>query len=115
MLIKNINYSIPLEKIKDPEDASINVFVELEDGLVCKVPFATVKNLKMRMTEGFLAEKRPYIVVSKLEEDIIRRAIESYAYEKEDAHWLKLISVFPAFDIKELDQMIEKVEEIYKD
>ena len=85
--------------IKYPTDLStcnvlndnIDVFVRLENGRDYCVTVATIEWVKNDMKDGFQPAGAPMIIVSKLEEKIIEKAIADYC--NDDAYWLRLFTV----------------------
>lgn len=111
MLVKKIIFPTPLEKV-DVEDDNIDVFVELNDGNTYTVVIATYKNLLTQMNKtnkNFIEAGCPFIIVRELKEDIIKVAVQSYA--NGDAYWLKLNHLSSEFNIKLLDEMMDKLTE----
>jgi hypothetical protein len=55
---------------------------------------------------AFLLPDYPCIIVSKLTDDIIRAAIESFINSDDEVHWLKLYHVIPKLTIQEIDEIL---------
>jgi len=114
MKIKKISYPTSLEKIEDIEDDNIDVFVELDDGMVYTMTVCTPKNFYKYMNkEGieYIPAMPPDIIVRRLTEENITKALQTYI--EDDAYWLKLYylagSTIEAFDMKLMDKMIEVI------
>jgi hypothetical protein len=67
--------------------------------------------------EGFILPDYPSIIVSKLTDDIIRAAIESFINSDDEVRWLKLYHIMPQLTIQEIDEILyrNKQEEIELD
>jgi hypothetical protein len=63
---------------------------------------------------AFLLPDYPCIIVSKLTDDIIRAAIESFINSDDEMHWLRLYHRIPQLNIEEIDEILyrKKQEEI---
>jgi hypothetical protein len=125
--IKKIKYLIPP---KDLFNDALDVFVTLEDdycsdGFCYFVEITTPQFLSTIMEKGkstFLEPGYPYIIVSKLTDDIIRAAIESFINPKDypdedELRWLRLYHVIPKLTTEEIDEILnrKKEEEIQLD
>ena len=125
--IKEIKYLVPPQ---DLFNDALDVFVTLEDdycrdGFCYFVEVTTPKFLSTMMEKEkstFLQPDYPYIIVSKLTDDIIRAAIESFINpkdfpEEEELLWLKLYHVIPKLTPEEIDEILnrKKEEEIQLD
>lgn len=66
------------------------------------------------MKDGILLPDYPYIIVSKLTDDIIKAAIQSFINSDDDMPWLKLYHIMPKLDIEEINEILyrKKQEEI---
>lgn len=108
--IKKIQYLPP----RDIFDDSLDVSVTLEDdyctdGYFYFVEVTTPQCLSNIMEEensAFLSPGYPYIIVSKLTDDIIRAAIESFINSDDEAYWLKLYDMMPKFNIEEINEIL---------
>ena len=108
MEIKEITYLLPPS---DLDNDCLDVFVTLEDDFCTDefsylVEVATPQYLSTimeRFESDFLPPGYPYIIVSKLTDEIIRAAIQAFIDTEDDSYWLKLYRIIPTF---------EKVEEI---
>ena len=67
------------------------MFVKLDHGKEYCVTIATIEWIKNDMAKGYHPAGTPEIIVSELNEEIIRKALEDYCAE--DAFWLRLFSV----------------------
>jgi len=125
--IKKIKYLVPP---KDLFNDALDVFVTLEDdycsdGFCYFLEITTPKFLSTMMKKGkstFLEPGYPYIIVSKLTDDIIRAAIESLINPKDspdddELRWLKFYHVIPKLTTEEIDGILnrKKEEEIQLD
>jgi len=104
MKIENIRFFSSLSDIEDVFDGNLDVSIKLKNHPHSyNVTVATPKNLSSLIkNEGnnFLSVGTPMIIVEKLTEDIITRALTSYA-EEDDAYWLKFYAA--SLDVKTLD------------
>lgn len=114
MKIKKISYPTSLEEISDIEDDNIDIFVELDDGMVYTMTVSTPKNYYKYMDRekiDYIPSMPPDIIVRKLTGENIRNALETYV--KDDGYWFKLYylagSTTDAFDIKLMDKMIQEI------
>lgn len=108
MEIKKITFFTSLDDIEDIFDANIDVDVELDDGRVYTLVVATQKNILTLMNNeksDFLSPGNPMIIVTKLTEEIIEKAIEAYA-EKDKGYYLKFYGAH--LDNKTLDVLKER-------
>ena len=55
---------------------------------------------------AFLLPDYPCIIVSKLINDIIRAAIESFINSDDEVRWLKLYHIIPKLNIQEIDEIL---------
>jgi hypothetical protein len=115
--IKKIKYLIPPRDILND---ALDVFVFLEDdyctdGFCYFVEVTTPQFLSTIMKSeesAFLSPDYPCIIVSKLTDDIIRAAIESFINPKDsidsddELRWLKLYHVIPQLTIQEIDEIL---------
>ena len=113
--IKKITYLVPP---RDLLDDTVDVLVTLEDDYCagtdrfCYVvevttPQALSAILKEEKSE-FLSPGYPYIIVSKLTNDILRAAIESFINTKDDSYWLKLYHVILSLEIEDLNEILDR-------
>ena len=54
-----------------------------------------------------------FIIVSKLRTDIIKKAIQAFIDEKDQAYWLKLYHIGIALDIRSLDIRYKRFQLIF--
>ena len=109
--IKKITYLIPP---KDLLHDALDVFVTLEDdyctdGFCYFVEVTTPQFLSTIMEKeksAFLSPNYPSIIVSKLTDDVIRAAIESFINSDDELRWLKLYHVIPKLNIEEIDKIL---------
>lgn len=114
MKILDISYNMPLSEIDDIENDNIDVFVEIDDGTAYTFTAITPKNFYWYMDKeelDFFPIGTPYIIVRQLTDEIIRSAIQKALDDEiwQNAYWLKLYHLAGNFDIKMMDQMIEKI------
>lgn len=55
---------------------------------------------------GFLPPSYPYIIVSKLTDEIIHTAIQSFIYTKDDSYWLKLYNTTVTLKIEDINELL---------
>ncbi|MFT5146789.1 MAG: hypothetical protein ACI9H1_001514 [Polaribacter sp.] len=119
--IKKIKYLIPP---KDLFNDALDVFITLEDdycsdGFCYFVEITTPQFLSTIMEKGkstFLEPGYPYIIVSKLTDDIIRAAIESLINPKDypdedELRWLRFYHVIPKLTTEEIDEILNRKKE----
>ena len=122
--IKKIEYLIPPTDIFND---ALDVFVSLEDdyctdGFCYFLEVTTPQFLSTIMEKennAFLLPDYPCIIVSKLTDNIIRAAIESFINPKDfpeddELRWLKFYHVIPKLTQEEIDEILyrKKQEEI---
>ena len=117
--IKKIEYLIPP---RDIFNDALDVFVTLEDDYCTDdfryfIEITTPQFLSTMMEKEnntFLLPDYPCIIVSKLTDDIIRAAIESFINSDDEVHWLKLYHIMPKLTMNEIDEILyrKKQEEI---
>lgn len=111
MKVKDIEYEVPPQ---DLVNGCLDVFVTLEDDSFYFVEVTTPAFLTVLMEEEegkFLSPGYPYIIVSKLSDDIIRAAIQKFINEEEDSYWLKLYHITATLDIKDIDEILDRRKE----
>ena len=54
----------------------------------------------------FLSPDYPCLIVSKLTDDIIRAALESFIHSDDEVRWLKLYNVMPKLTLQEIDEIL---------
>ena len=113
MEIKKISYPTSLDNIDNQGD-DIDIFVELDDGMVYTMTVSTPKNYYKYMDkEGidYIPSAPPDIIVRRLTEENIREALITYIKDK--GYWLKVYylagSVHDAFDMRLMDKMIKEI------
>ncbi|MBP1046774.1 hypothetical protein I6N96_10900 [Enterococcus sp. BWM-S5] len=114
MKVVNIEYLTTLDKIEDITDDNIDVFVTLDDGNKYTLVVATAKNIETRLNEAGYSNPgwvQQLIVVRELEETLIKKAIEDYA-ETDNGLFLKVSFLATMFEMKELDQALERLDTI---
>ena len=111
--IKEITYLIPPRDILND---ALDVFITLEDDCCTDdsdyfVEVTTPQFLSTIMEEEkttFLSPDYPCIIVSKLTDDIIRAAIESFMNSGDELRWLKLYHVIPKLTMQEIDKILDR-------
>jgi len=113
--IKKLKY---LVAPKDLLNDAVDVLVDLEDdsdefGYVVEVTTPQfLLTIMEKEKSAFLSPDYPCIIVSKLTDDIIRAAIESFINPQDsidsddEVRWLKLYHVIPKLTIKEIDEIL---------
>nr|YP_010472409.1 hypothetical protein N4L43_pgp100 [Pleurosigma intermedium]UVG42020.1 hypothetical protein [Pleurosigma intermedium] len=111
--IKKIEYLLsPRDILND----ALDVFVILEDdycsdGFGYFVEVITPQYLSIIMEKeksAFLSPDYPCIIVSKLTDNIIRAAIESFINSDDEVRWLKLYHVIPMLTIQEINEILDR-------
>jgi hypothetical protein len=113
MKIKEIKYLVPP---MDPVNDCLDVFVSLEDKYCTDefsylVEVTTPQFLSALMKESesdFVTPGYPYIIVSKLPDETIKSAIQSFLNEDEDSDWLKLYQVPATLEIEDLNEILDR-------
>ena len=54
----------------------------------------------------FLPPGYPYIIVSKLTDEIIQAAIQAYIDTEDNSYWLKLYHILPTLDIEDINEIL---------
>ena len=117
--IKKIDYLIPS---RDIFNDALDVFISLEDdyctdGFCYFIEVTTPQFLSTLMEKEkstFLSPDYPCIIVSKLTDDIIQAAIESFINPKdseniyEELFWLKLYHVIPSLTIEDVNELYDR-------
>jgi hypothetical protein len=111
MKIKEISYVLgPKDLINDCLD--VMVFLEDEycnDEFVYVVEVTTPQWLLAVMEKsesGFLTPGYPYIIVSKLTDEIIKTAIQSFIDTEDDSYWLKLYHLTAVLEIEDINEIL---------
>jgi hypothetical protein len=95
---------------------SSNVLVTLENNTIFVVAVCTLQFLSSLMGERyFVPPDNPYIIVSKLTDEIILAAIQEYIDAKEDSYWLKLYHITASLRIEEINEILDRKEKEYID
>ncbi|MGD6964404.1 hypothetical protein ACQCVB_19560 [Fictibacillus phosphorivorans] len=115
MKITNILFVSEFDQIKDPENDSIEIIIELEDGYSYTMVVATPKNV-YTVIEGegrFLSSGPPMLFVKKLTKESVIKVVQDFATG--DAYWLKSYYLATVHDIETLDQLIDKFKDQVKE
>jgi hypothetical protein len=110
MRIKEIKYLVPPT---DLVNDCLDVFVTLENNTFYLVEVATPQFLSALMEKvesDFLPVGYPYIIVSKLTDEIIRAAIQEFIDAKEDSYWLKLYHITATLKIEDINEILDRKE-----
>ena len=106
MKIKEISY---LDPQVDLENDCLDVFVTLENDDYYLIEVTTPKffyTLMEKFKSNFVPPSYPYIIVSKLTDDIIRAAIQEFIDTKEDSYWLKLYHMTATLKIEDINEIL---------
>ena len=110
MKIKKISY---LDPQLDLENDCLDVFVTLENDDYYLIEVTTPKflyTLMEKFKSNFVPPSYPYIIVSKLTDDIIRAAIQEFIDTKEDSYWLKLYHMTATLKIEDINEILYRKE-----
>nr|YP_010472171.1 hypothetical protein N4M20_pgp013 [Navicula arenaria]UVG41636.1 hypothetical protein [Navicula arenaria] len=110
MKIKKISY---LDPRVDLENDCLDVFVTLENDDYYLIEVTTPKffyTLMEKFKSNFVPPSYPYIIVSKLTDDIIRAAIQEFIDTKEDSYWLKLYHMTATLKIEDINEILYRKE-----
>ena len=110
MKIKKISYLGPRV---DLENDCLDVFVTLENDTYYMIEVTTPKffyTLMGKFKSEFVPPSYPYIIVSKLTDEIIRAAIKEFINAKEDSFWLKLYHITPTLKIRDINEILDRKE-----
>ncbi len=110
MKIKEISY---LDPQVDLENDCLDVFVTLENDDCYLIEVTTPKffyTLMEKFKSNFVPPSYPYIIVSKLTDDIIRAAIQEFIDTKEDSYWLKLYHMTATLKIEDINEILDRKE-----
>ena len=110
MKIKEISY---LDPKVDLENDCLDVFVTLENDDYYLIEVTTPKffyTLMEKFKSNFVPPSYPYIIVSKLTDDIIRAAIQEFIDTKEDSYWLKLYHMTATLKIEDINEILYRKE-----
>ena len=111
MEIKKIKYFNPPTNLVND---CVDVFITLEDdyctdGSRYLVEVATPQFLSARMKReksDFLSPGYPYIIVSKLTDEIIKASIESFINTENNLYWLKLYHITATLEIEDINEIL---------
>ena len=110
MEIKEISY---LDPVVDLENDCLDVFVTLKNDDCYLIEVTTPKffyTLMEKLKSNFVPPSYPYIIVSKLTDDIIGAAIQSYIDKEEDSYWLKLYHITATLNIEDINEILYRKE-----
>ncbi len=115
MALKILNIEFPLYYDQlDKDNGNMDVFVKLDDGMTYTMVVSTPSNYYWYMDkEGldYIPASPPDIIVRNLNQDIVRKAIETFV--QDNGYWLKLYFLagkdYGSFDIKHMNKMIEEI------
>ena len=113
MKVKEIKYLVfPTDLVND----CLDVFVILEDDY-CTSEFSYLVEvttpqflsaLMGKFKDDFVPPGYPYIIVSKLTDEIIQAAIQAYIDTEDDSYWLKLYHIVPTLDIEDINEILDR-------
>ena len=115
--IKKITYLVPPRDILND---AVDVLVDLEDdsdefGYVVEVTTPQfLLTIMEKEKSAFLSPDYPCIIVSKLTDDIIRAAIESFINPQdsgniyEELYWLKLYHLIPSLEMEDVNELYDR-------
>ena len=115
--IKEISYLVPP---RDLLNDALDVIVTLEndsDGFGYVVEVTTPQFLSTLMEKQkmeFLPPDYPFIIVSKLTDDTIRAAIESFINPQDpiniydELYWLKLYHIIPNLEMEDVNELFDR-------
>ena len=73
-----------------------------------------LSTLMKRFENDFVPPGYPYIIVSKLTDDIIKSAIQAFIDTEDDAYWLKLYHIIPTFEkVEEINEILYRKKQEY--
>ena len=110
MKIKEISY---LDPQVDLENDCLDVFLTLENDDYYLIEVTTPRffyTLMEKFKSNFVPPSYPYIIVSKLTDDIIRAAIQEFIGTKEDSYWLKLYHLTATLKIEDINEILYRKE-----
>jgi len=110
MEIKEISYFDPRV---DLENDCLDVFVTLENDACYLIEVTTPKffyTLMEKFKSDFVPPGYPYIIVSKLTDEIIRAAIQAFIDTEDDLYWLKLYHITPTLEIEDINEILDRKE-----
>jgi len=115
--IKKITYLVPPRDILND---AVDVLVDLEEnsdefGYVVEVTTPQfLSTLMEKKKMEFLSPNYPFIIVSKLTDDTIRAAIESFINPQdpidphEELYWLKLYHLIPSLEMEDVNELYDR-------
>ena len=115
--IKKINYIIPPRNMLND---AVDVLVDLEEnsdefGYVVEVTTPQfISTMMEKEKDTFLLPDYPYIIVSKLTDDIIHAAIKSSINPQdsrniyEELYWLKLYHLIPSLRMEHVNELYDR-------
>lgn len=115
--IKKISYLIPP---RDMLNDAVDVLVDLEEnsdefGYVVEVTTPQfLSTIMEKENSAFLSPDYPCIIVSKLTDDIIQAAIESFINPQdsgniyEELYWLKLYHLIPSLRMEDVNELYDR-------
>lgn len=89
---------------------SLDVFINLENDASYLVEVATpqfLSALMKKVESDFVPARYPYIIVSKLTDEIIRAAIQEFIDTKEYSYWLKLYHITATLKIEDINEILD--------
>lgn len=113
MKVKEIKYLVPPT---DSVNDCLDVFVILEDDY-CTGEFSYLVEVTTpqflsafmeKFKDDFVPPGYPYIIVSKLTDEIIQAAIQAYINTEDDSYWLKLYHIVPTLDIEDINEILDR-------
>ena len=110
MKIKEISY---LDPRVDLVNDCLDVFVTLENDVCYLVEVTTPKffyTLMEKFKSDFVPAGYPYVIVSKLTDEVIRSAIQEFIDAKEDSYWLKLYHMTATLKIEDINEILDRKE-----
>lgn len=113
MKIKEISY---LDPRVDLENDCLDVLVTLENEVCYLVEVTTPKffyTLMEKFKSDFVPAGYPYVIVSKLTDEVIRSAIQEFIDAKEDSYWLKLYHMTATLKIEDINEILDRKEKEY--
>ena len=113
MEIKKISY---LDPRVDLENDCLDVFVTLENDVYYIVEVTTPKffyTLMEKSKSDFVPAGYPYVIVSKLTDEVIRSAIQQFIDAREDSYWLKLYHMTATLKIEDINEILDRKEKEY--
>ena len=96
--------------MKIKEISYLDPRVDLENDFYYVIEVTTPKffyTLMEKFKSDFVPPDYPYIIVSKLTDDIIRAAIQEFIDKKEDSYWLKLYHITATLKIEDINEILD--------